>query len=251
MLGGRVSVDITYPAWDWTLKTPVALPLSEPSTPQCSITLGATRMPVWTPHELPHRKVAYLYLSGIIPAYGIGTIYYRVLHNSVTVATGSVNTYGTPEGYRWVLTHEWFPEVHEGDTLECALWASTADVTWDWDWVQVVPSNVVRGQTRLLLDFQTTIGFAWEEPGFACSWSGGSFTGYYYNLRSVFEVFEESGMLVQIAHKTAGAMFVEDGTLYTQTQEVLPRRGQLTHIEYTPLRLRTAEWAAPYMFFPS
>jgi len=137
---GRVDVTISYPDPDETLlETPVALPTSEPGTAQISYTLASGHMPVWSPFELEHIKTAVLYAAGKNTSGSAITVYYRVLKNGVSVATGSGSV---AAGYYYTWSHYRFLDVVVGDVLSCKLWASSADMKWDYKAVLVWPTRI-------------------------------------------------------------------------------------------------------------
>jgi hypothetical protein len=137
---GRVDVSISYPDPDETLlETPVALPTSEPAEAQISYTLASGHMPVWSPYELEHVKTAFMYVGGINTTGATVTVYYRVLKNGVSIATGS-GSVATGNYYTW--SHYRFLDVVAGDMLSCKLWASSADVKWDYKAVLVWPTRI-------------------------------------------------------------------------------------------------------------
>ena len=149
---GRVDVSITYPSPDETLlTTPVDLPTSEPAEAQISYTLGSQHMPTWSPYELEHVKSAILYALGKNASGSSVSIYYRVLKNGVSVATGSqVRAAGSY--YLW--SHYQFFDVQSGDVLECKLWAGAAGCNWDGKAVLVYPTRI-GPKGEVLLDVGT------------------------------------------------------------------------------------------------
>lgn len=139
-----VTTSFTYPAWDWTTESQGFLPISEPAQPQYSVTLGAEHMPVWTPYELPHIKTACLIVAGTNPGPTTGFIYYRVLKNGVSVATGSQSVVGVAF---WSHCHYRFFDVKAGDVLAVKTWADKPNAyIHDFYRVVVYPTRIGCGQ---------------------------------------------------------------------------------------------------------
>lgn len=137
---GRVDVTISYPDPDETLlETPVALPTSEPGTAQISYTLASGHMPVWSPYELEHVKTAILYAAGKNTGGSAVTVYYRILKNGTSVATGSASV---SAGQYYTGSHAQFLDAKVGDALSCKLWASVSGVNWDYKAILVWPTRI-------------------------------------------------------------------------------------------------------------
>ena len=121
---GRVDVSITYPDPDETLlETHVALPTSEPASPQVSFTLATKHLPTWSPFELPHSKMMMLYAGGQNTSGWSLTVYWRAKVNGANHSTGS-NTYVYALHY-WTLNLPSLPvPASVGDVVDVYLWAS-------------------------------------------------------------------------------------------------------------------------------
>lgn len=130
---GRVDVTITYPDPDETLlETPVALPTSEPAEAQISYTLASGHMPVWSPYELEHVKVATLCASGRNSSSSTKSVYYRLLRNGVSTNTGSS---GIAAGCYYTFTAVCFLDIAAGDVLSCKLWTENGTYDYTATWV--------------------------------------------------------------------------------------------------------------------
>lgn len=124
------SYTITYPSPDETLLgTPEVLPTSEPATPQISYTIATGHLPMVSPTGLEYVLTALLYAAGKNTDTTSRTVYYRILKNGSSVATGSSRVLG---GYFYTWNHCNFFDVQVGDVIACKLWASGANVNWDY-----------------------------------------------------------------------------------------------------------------------
>ena len=139
---GRVDVSISYPDPDETLlETPVALPTSEPASPQVSYTLATKHLPTWSPYELPHSKMMMLYAGGQNTSGGTLTVYWRVKVNGANHSTGS-NSYVYASNY-WTLNSLNLPiPASVGDTVDVYLWASGAGVDLQYKAFACVPTRI-------------------------------------------------------------------------------------------------------------
>lgn len=137
---GRVDVSISYPDPDETpLETPVDLPTSEPAEAQISYTLASGHMPMWSPCELEHVKTANILASGQNASGANRAVYYRILKNGSSVATGSYTVY---TGRRYTWQYSLFFGVSEGDTLSCALWANGTGCDLDYHVLFITPTRI-------------------------------------------------------------------------------------------------------------
>lgn len=151
------SYTITYPAPDETLlATPEALPTSEPATPQISYTIGPQHLPTVSPAGLKYVLTAILYAAGRNTDAAAQTVYYRIMKNGVSVATGSASVNA---GNYWTHNHARFYDVVPGDVLACKLWATSAGVNWDYQALVVHLSRVCAGGpvvSNLMMDMSAT-----------------------------------------------------------------------------------------------
>ncbi len=137
---GPVSYTITYPDPDETLlETPEALPTSEPATAQIEFTIGAGHLPTVSPAGLEYTLTAILYAAGQNTDAASQTVYYRILKNGGSVATGSASV-AAASYYTW--HHYNFLGVQVGDMLACKLWATSANVNWDYRALAVMLTRI-------------------------------------------------------------------------------------------------------------
>lgn len=139
---GRVDVNISYPDPDETLlETPVALPTSEPASPQVSFTLATKHLPTWSPYELPHSKMMLLYAGGKNTSEGTPTVYWRVKVNGAQLNTGTDGS--VPASRYWTLNFLNLPiPASVGDTVDVYLWASDAGVDLQYKAFACVPTRI-------------------------------------------------------------------------------------------------------------
>jgi hypothetical protein len=131
------TLTITYKTPQETLlATPVALPTTEPSTPQIRYTVGVADLPNLS-FGAPRTWVAIVYGAG---KNGVSSValYWRMKKNGVSVATSSIslsaNNYYTVNAY--------FYDINIGDVLELSLWASASGPNWDYKAYQVQVTRI-------------------------------------------------------------------------------------------------------------
>jgi len=132
--------------------TPTSLPTAEPSTSQYSKTLASTDFPTISPTPQNVSYVALVFLGGKNTDAASQTVYWRMLKNGVSIATGSASV---SAGYFWTLNAFFFGVV-AGDVLEVRLWASATTVNWDYDAFQVQASRLVTAEA---LNSPCTVNF--------------------------------------------------------------------------------------------
>jgi hypothetical protein len=122
--------------------TPTSLPTAEPATSQWSKTLASTDFPTITPTPYNVAYVACVYLAGKNTETAGQTVYWRMIKNGASVATGSA---GVSAGYYYTVNASFFGVV-AGDVIEVRLWATSANVNWDYDGFQIQPSRLVTAE---------------------------------------------------------------------------------------------------------
>ena len=244
---GRVDVTITYPDPDETLlETPVALPTSEPAEAQISYTLGSQHMPVWSPFELEHKKLAILYAAGRNTGGSAATVYFRVLKNGVNVATGSQSV---GAGYFYNQSHYRFFDVSSGDALSCKLWANAAGVNWDRAAVLVWPTRIGPKGQVLADAIAHEYGFPYN-----LTFSGARYGEYAYlypfsNSETICAAWYSTGDKLPVvqSHATYGIARVGYGdkqlgslpmAFSASTRAQCAFNQCFTRLSYTPLNLR-------------
>ena len=118
--------------------TPTPLPTTEPTTSQWVKTLATTDFPDITPTPYAVAYIALVYLGGKNTDAAAQTVYWRMIRNGVSVASGSASV---SAGYFYTL-NAFFFDVVAGDTIEVRLWASSSNVNWDYDAFQVQASRL-------------------------------------------------------------------------------------------------------------
>jgi len=137
VLGARQVFSITMPSVQETLLgTPETLPTTEPGTPQISYTIDSSALPTISPEPANVTWIARIFGAGQFTTGG--TVYWRLLKNSSSVATGS---YSVSSNYYYTVEANAF-DVADGDTIELSLWASTTDANWDYKAFQVHPTRI-------------------------------------------------------------------------------------------------------------
>jgi hypothetical protein len=119
--------------------TPTSLPTSEPNTSQWVKTLASNDFPSITPTPYNVAQIACVYLAGKNTDSAAQTVYYKMIKNGITIAAGSA---GVSAGYYYTV-NAFFYGVVAGDVIEVRLWATSANVNWDYDAFLIQPSRIV------------------------------------------------------------------------------------------------------------
>jgi hypothetical protein len=122
--------------------TPTSLPTTEPTTSQWSKTLAAADFPTITPTPYSVSHIACVYLAGKNTDTVSQAVYWRMIRNGTSVSSGSV---GVSAGYFYTV-NAFFYGVVAGDVIEVRLWATSANVNWDYDGFQVQPSRILTAE---------------------------------------------------------------------------------------------------------
>jgi len=132
------TLDITYkPAVETLLDTPEPLPTSEPAEPQVSYTVQESDLPTLSMNVYSKVWVAWIIVAGYCPS--AATVYYRMLKNGVSVASGS-NSVSAGNYYTRV---SYFYDVKVGDVLGVKLWSSVADSDWRYKAYQIQVTRII------------------------------------------------------------------------------------------------------------
>jgi hypothetical protein len=143
------TIDITVPTPQETLlETPESLPTSEPGTSQISYTIQSSDLPTLSFGICKY--AAHLCGAGQNLSGSSVTVYYRILKNGTSVATGSRSS--VSNNYYYNIYHTNFYNVVEGDTIELRLWASVSGVNYNFKGLIVYPTRIgFSNQNNLLL----------------------------------------------------------------------------------------------------
>ena len=129
-----------------------ALPTSESATSQVIYTITSADLPVSTDKTASMKFTAFLYGGGKNNGASSATVYYRILKNGASVATGSSSVNAN---YYYTVNCYQLYDVKAGDVIEIRLWASAATVDYRYKAMSVAISRYVPGGIlgRLLLNF--------------------------------------------------------------------------------------------------
>ena len=144
---------LSYPAAQETYDAAgTALPTSEPATSQVIYTITSADLPVSTDKTASMKFTAFLYGGGKNNGASSATVYYRILKNGASVATGSSSVNAN---YYYTVNCYQLYDVKAGDVIEIRLWASAATVDYRYKAMSVAISRYVPGGIlgRLLLNF--------------------------------------------------------------------------------------------------
>jgi hypothetical protein len=134
------------------LGTPVgSLPTANPGTPQITITVQTSDLPIISPSPKSLKYSATLYAAGKNTDAASQTINYQCYKNGVAIpgATGSqavaTNTFWTLSNYR-------FYDIAVGDVLGVSLWCASANMNYDYYALTVYPTRVELGNSYINRD---------------------------------------------------------------------------------------------------
>jgi hypothetical protein len=151
-IGAPSQITITYPTPQETLLgSPVALPTSEPGSPQISITVQASDLPtVAGMSRSDTTLIPFLYVAGTNESATLHTHYARVFRNGVEV--GSAAVADDAGSLYWTLSLALFAGIAAGDVITISVWASSAGLTYDYSAMAVMVSrpDVAEGGDILL-----------------------------------------------------------------------------------------------------
>lgn len=129
------------------LTTPVAMPSTEPTTAQISITVEVGDLPTISPSPISTKYTALIYAGGKNADAAAQNVSWRVLKNGVSVATGTQSA--VPINAFWTHSHPQLFDIAVGDVLEIKLWSPSANVNYDYYAIQVYPTNINLGTASL------------------------------------------------------------------------------------------------------
>lgn len=136
----KKSLTITNPTAQETLQdSPVAVPTSEPETSQIIYTLASTDFHTFSFNPYSKLFSAFIAGAGRNTDASSRTLYWRVLKNGASVATGNVSV-STNRYY--TISYYNLPNVVVGDVIELRLWASGANVDYRWQGLAMFCSQV-------------------------------------------------------------------------------------------------------------
>jgi len=148
ILSGLKDLRITYKTpYESLQATPTSLPTTEPATSQIIYTVAEADLPNFNMTVESRIIVALMYAGGKNTDAAAQTVYWRMLRNGASVATGSGSI---SADYFWTLS-SFFTNVAVGDVLEIRLWATATTVNWDYEARQLQFSRVALLEKYVLL----------------------------------------------------------------------------------------------------
>jgi len=155
--------------------TPTSLPTAEPSTSQWVRALTANDFPVINTTLYAVNYVALVYVAGRNTDTTARTVYWRMIRNGTSVATGSTSV----SAGNYYTVNAAFHGVVVGDVIEVRLWASATTVNWDYDTFQIHPTRISTAEALnnpCYVDFKNVI----VSPILLSGTPGAQTTGAYY-----------------------------------------------------------------------
>jgi hypothetical protein len=130
-IGVPSQITITYPTPRETLlETPIALPTSEPGSPQITFTVIEDDLPVLSGAALSDVTLIPAFFAGGTNEAETANIHYaRVFKNGVEVGAPNTACDGEP---LWTYSFYLFADIAVGDVVTISLWADSAGLTYDY-----------------------------------------------------------------------------------------------------------------------
>ena len=166
--------------------TPTPLPTSEPQTSQWTKSLSSTDLPTIIPSTNYVRYVALVFLAGKNTDAASQTVYWRMIKNGSSVASGSSSVASN----NYYTVNARFYDVYPTDVIEVRLWATSSNVNWDYSAFQIHPTRFATNESfnshcyteflELILQpvlTKGTPGVGYTQPFYVCSMD--------YNITSV------------------------------------------------------------------
>lgn len=156
-IGTRKEISITYAlARETLLGTPVALPTSDPGTPQISFTILAADMPVLTGISTSALLFpAFVVVGGHNAGGGFEFVSFRLKKNGVEITQQNP----TVDLACWTLTLHNIPTVQVGDVLDITLWTAVSGMSYDYIALAVGATQPTPVPTGTILLMPSYTGF--------------------------------------------------------------------------------------------
>jgi hypothetical protein len=142
LIGTRHEVNITYPTFDEAAGGTVGLPASEPASATFSYTVAtATHLPVLDA-AVGYQNTGIVMCSGLNITASAQTLSYRILKNTVSLATG---TLAITASLYWTahLVNAGLLGLVNGDVIDIKLWTTgTSLLDWRWNGFAVIPTRI-------------------------------------------------------------------------------------------------------------
>lgn len=142
----------TFPTPRETLSgTPTALPSSNPGTPQVTMTIQQSDLPIITPEPLSTKYSAILYVAGKNTDAATQSVSYQVYKNGSAVA-GATGSQSVTANTFWTHSHHRFFDVSVGDVLGASIWCPSVNVNFDYFALIVYPTRPLLGKSAINKD---------------------------------------------------------------------------------------------------
>lgn len=151
--GTQKTFNISFPTPRETLLgTPVnALPTANPGTPQVTMTIQTSDLPVISPSAQSLKYTAILYVAGKNTDAAAQTINYQCYKNGVAV-TGATGSQSVATNTFWTFSLYRFFDVSVGDVLGVSLWSASANMNYDYYSLVIFPSRPTLGTSYINKD---------------------------------------------------------------------------------------------------
>lgn len=146
----------------WTAQTStIGLPASNPgsASAQVSYTIQISDLPSITPNPVSVVYTPIILVAGYNTDAATQTVNFQIYKNgtSITTGSGSVTT-----GQAWTYNLMSFYNIAAGDILTASFWATSSNVTLDYQCLQVYPTRMIPGNSKI----NTNVSFSTNIPSF-------------------------------------------------------------------------------------
>lgn len=134
------------------LGTPVgSLPTTNPGTPQITMTIQQSDLPIISPNSQSLKYTAILFVAGKNTDAASQTINYQCYKNGAVVS-GATGSQSVATNNFWTFSFYRFYDVSVGDVLGASLWSASANINYDYYSIVILPSRVSLGNAYINKD---------------------------------------------------------------------------------------------------
>lgn len=215
-LGTLKKFDITLATPRETLLgTPVALPTTQPGTPQISLTVGGSDLPTISPSPISTSYTAMVYTGGRNTDAASQTVNYQIYKNGSSVATGSQT--GLVSNNYWTHNYPSFFGIVDGDVITVSLWATSVNVNYDYYAIIIMPTRIQLAPPNVILKDLYYGGFSIPTltMGTPSTYTTGSWKITPSSIGTMFDLSIATTFPAYISHATYGLGRTDQGDATT------------------------------------
>lgn len=166
----NIAISLATPREDNIATTPAnftsSMPTVQTSTVGATFTIVDSDLPVLNP-SVPLKYCAILHVAGKNNSGGLANVSMQSFKNGSPTAVGSTSTFSsiTSTNY-WTFNVYRYPDVVVGDVLNVQVWASVANVTYDYCALVIYPTQVQPAKSGAILKDLTYSNHVQPQPLF-------------------------------------------------------------------------------------